>query len=364
MSNLIQLKVVGSGGQTVYLDNIYFWTDVTDTQAPTAFTAVKGAVKSDEVDFTLNATDNSGAVFFAITYGSTTVTTSAASGVDKTFAITGLSGSTDYTFSVIAKDRAGNAVSTPILISATTLTAMPAAPTPTYDALKVISIYSDTYTSVMKSSGWEDWYGNTFSTVSLNGNTTLKDIATCCFGASFTTTTIDVSSMNTLHVDIYPVTTTTMTLGFIVANTAVVAQKALTFTTGQWNSINIPFSVLKAASPTADFTQVKQMSMSPANGTFYLDNLLFYNDGTTSVANIETASIKCYPSQVSTNLNITADSEIAQIVIRNLVGQTVQTVTANSREKLLNLSTLAAGNYLVSVKLANGESSNQKIVKL
>ena len=364
MSNLIQLKVVGSGGKTVYLDNIYFWTDVTDTQVPTAFTAVKSTVKSDEVDFTLNATDNSGAVFFAITYGSTTVTTSAKSGVDKAFAIIGLSGSTDYTFSVVATDRAGNSVSTPITILATTLTAMPAAPTPTYDALKVISIFSDTYTNIMGSGGWENWYGNTFSTVLLNGNTTLKDIATCCFGVSFTTTTIDVTSMNNLHVDIYPVTATTMTLGFIVANTAVVAQKVLTLTTGQWNSVNIPFADLKAASPTADFTQVKQMSMSPASGTFYLDNLLFYNDGSNAVATVAASSIKCYPSQVVNTMNVSADSQISSVLIRNLLGQSVKMELVNSNLTAIDLSALTSGNYLLTVSLSNGETVNKKIVKL
>lgn len=365
MSNIIQLKVLGSGGKTIYLDNIYFWTDaVADTQAPTAFTAIKTTVKSDEIDFTLNATDNSGVVFFEITYGTTTVRTSSKSGVDKAFALTGLSGSTDYSFSVVAKDRTGNVVASgPIVITATTLTAMPAAPTPTIDALKVMSIYSDTYTSIMKSTGWEDWYGNTFSTILLGGNSTLKDIASCCFGVSFATTTIDVSSMTKLHVDIYPVTPTTMTFGFITATTT--PQKILTLVPGKWNAIDLSLADLKTEFPTADYTQVKQMSFSPAVGTFYLDNLYFYNDVNTGLFSVDASStVKFFPTQVSSNLNIAAETMINEVVIRNLIGQSVKAITLNNQNTTVDLSNFAAGNYFVTVKLENGQSLTQKIVKL
>ena len=368
MSNIFQVGTSGGGGsQTVYLDNIYFWTDAAaDTQAPTAFTAAAGTIASDAVTLLLNATDNSGVVFFDITYGKNTVTASGISGVQTSFIISGLNGSTAYNFSVVARDRTGNlAANNPIVVSATTLTPFPAAPVPTFTANKVISIYSDNYTSVMGPGSWEDWYGNTFSTVSLSGNTTLKDIATCCFGVSFSTPTIDVTSMNNLHVDIYPITATTMTLGFIVANTTVVAQKVLTLTTGQWNSINIPFSVLKASSPTADFTQVKQMSMSPATGTFYLDNLLFYNDGTNAIPTVISENgISCYPNPIEKNLTVSAKTEISQLTITNLLGQSVKTAIINGFEKTVDLSDVASGNYLLTLKLANGQSSTQKIVKL
>ena len=368
MSNVFQMGTSGgSGTQTVYLDNIYFWTDAAaDTQAPTAFTAAAGTIASDAVTLLLNATDDSGVVFFDITYGTTTVTASGISGAQTPFIISGLTGSTAYSFSIVARDRTGNlAANNPIVVTATTLSAYPAAPVPTYDASKVISVYSDNYTSVMGPNGWEDWYGNTFSTVSLGGNSTLKDIATCCFGVSFSTPTIDVSSMNYLHVDIYPLTATTMTFGFITANTTVVPQEVLTLTTGQWNSIDLSLSDLKATSPTADFTQVKQMSFSPANGTFYLDNLLFYNDGTTAISTvISENNITCYPNPITNKLTVSAKTEISQLIIRNLLGQSVKSVAVNSTEKTIDLSNVASGNYFLTVKLANGQLSTQKIVKM
>jgi len=368
LTNIYQFKVVGSGGKTVYLDNMYFYdpSATVDTQAPTAFTATKGTVASDAVELLLNATDDSGAVTYTISYGSgpTVLTVPGVSGVQKSYTVNGLSGTTDYSFSVVAKDATGNvAANSPIVVTATTLAEIPAATIPTYLANRVISIFSDTYTNVMKSTGWEDWYGNTFSTVLLGGNTTLKDIATCCLGASFATATIDVSSMNYLHVDIYPITATTMTLGFITATTT--PQKVLTLTTGQWNSINISLSELKTSFPTADLTQVKQMSISPVNGTFYLDNLLFYNDGTTAISNVISENgISCYPNPIINKITVSAKSEISQVSVRNLLGQSVKSVTVNGLTKTIDMSGIASGNYFITLKLANGQLSTQKIIKL
>lgn len=380
MNDVYQLKITGSsnisGGATknIYVDNIYFYDPTTtiDTQKPAAFTATKGAVASDAVELLLYATDDSGAVTYTITYGtgSTVVTTGGISGTQKSYTISGLSGSTDYSFSVVATDATGNvADNSPITVTATTLAPVPAAAVPSYDASKVISIYSDAYPSVMRADGWQDWSGNTFSTVSLGGNSTLKDIATCCFGTSFATATIDVSSMTHLHVDIYPVTPTTMNFGFFTAGAAAVVEKNLTLTTGQWNSINLALSDLKILYPTVDYTQVKQISFGggaiPTAGTFYLDNLLFYNDGTTAISTVISENgISCYPNPITNKVTVSAKTEINQVIVRNLLGQAVKTTTVNGFEKAIDLSDVAAGNYFITLKLANGQLATQKIVKL
>lgn len=361
LSDLFQIKVVGSGGKTVYLDNIYFYNEITDSQAPTDFTAIKGTVASDAVELLLNATDNSGAVFYEITFNSTTVIASGASGVQKSFFVSGLNGSTDYNFSVVAKDRTGNAVGAPIVVSATTLSAISAAPIPTIDASKVISIFGDTYTNV-PTGGWEDWYGNTFSTVTLNGNPTLKDVASCCFGTSITTP-IDITTMTKLHVDVYPLTSTTMQYGFVTvpANPA----QTLTLITGQWNSIDLNLADLKTLFPTADYTQVKQIGFWNTAGTFYVDNIYFYSDTATGLNTVENSnSISYYPNPVIDKLTISAKSKISQVTVRNLLGQSVKTAFVNSLNETIDLSDVAAGNYFITVKLASGTVSTYKTVKL
>ena len=106
---------------TAYGAEINFTT--LDTEAPTAFTATTGAVTFNSVELLLNATDNSGSISYTISYGSgpTVVNTIGTSGVQKSLIITGLSASTDYTFSVVAKDASNNAaVNNPISVTATT----------------------------------------------------------------------------------------------------------------------------------------------------------------------------------------------------------------------------------------------------
>lgn len=92
-----------------------------DSDGPTAFTATKGSVTSNSVELLLTATDNSGAIVYTTTYGETTLTADGTSGQQISYKITGLTGSTDYSFSVVAKDATGNAASNnPVIVNATT----------------------------------------------------------------------------------------------------------------------------------------------------------------------------------------------------------------------------------------------------
>jgi len=63
-------------------------------------------------------------------------------------------------------------------------------------------------------------------------------------------------------------------------------------------------------------------------------------------------------------LQIKSNSEIKTIEIRNLMGQLVKTSTLTSLEQVLEISNLPPANYLVVIKLANGQQSNHKVLKL
>ena len=92
-----------------------------DTQGPASFTATIGAITGSSVELLLNATDNSGTVVYNVAYGAKTSSTTSASGVQKSFLITALTPNTNYTFSVSARDLAGNVyINNPIVRNATT----------------------------------------------------------------------------------------------------------------------------------------------------------------------------------------------------------------------------------------------------
>jgi len=123
VADIFQFKFVGLGGNIVYLDNLYFYNSSSDvdTQVPTAFTATAGTSTSTSISLLLNATDNSNAVTYEISYGTNKVTTIGTSAVQKTYKLTGLTPATEYNFSIVAKDAAGNqATNSPIALTVST----------------------------------------------------------------------------------------------------------------------------------------------------------------------------------------------------------------------------------------------------
>jgi len=302
LTNIYQFKVVGSGGKTVYLDNMYFYdpsADV-DAQAPTAFTATKGIVASDAVELLLNATDNSGAISYTVSYGAgpTVLTTSGISGTQKSFTVSGLNGSTDYSFSVVAKDATGNvAANSPIVVLATTGAPIPASPTPTAAAAQVLSIYSNAYTATATSLQYVPWWSAGWSDITLADAGNAKKIVTTADGGTggIQFDNLNVSAMTYFHVDVYPTSTTSSIVKYLV-NPVGGGGAGWTFFTGltanQWNSVNVPVSALALPG-----TSVSQIGFGTFGGfgTFYVDNIYFYNDLGTGVNQVATNSVKCYP---------------------------------------------------------------------
>ncbi|HET9571106.1 MAG TPA: T9SS type A sorting domain-containing protein [Bacteroidales bacterium] len=363
VADLFQFKLVGSGAKTSYLDNVYFYnSDPTpDAEAPAAFTAVKGLVSSDAVELVLNATDNKGAINYEITYGTTTLKTTGITGVQKSFMVTSLAGSTDYSFSIVAKDPTGNvALNSPIVVTATTLAPLPGAPVPTFDAAKVISIFSDTYTSVAATANYNPGWGQSTveSSVLMSGNNAIK-LANLNYQGLDLNKTIDVSSMNKLHIDVYTSDETSLQITPISAGPKEKLVLLTPLNLNAWNSYDLPLSSFTGVDPLSVF----QFKLVGSGGkTIYYDNLYFYNDAT-GIANVVNNSVQCFPTIFDNVLNVVSESPISQIVVRNLIGQTLRTMTVNNREAKINLSDVSAGNYLVTVKLVSGQMKTQKVIK-
>ena len=99
-----------------------FQNTTPDTQAPTNFMAAVGAITNTSIELLLNANDNSGSVFYTISYGSQTINVANPSGVQKSVLVPNLTPNTSYTFSISATDSSGNAfVNNPIVLTASTI---------------------------------------------------------------------------------------------------------------------------------------------------------------------------------------------------------------------------------------------------
>lgn len=108
---------------TMEIDYVRVYQNTTvDTQSPTNFTASVGTVTSSSIELLLNGNDNSGSLIYGVNYGSNSTSIAGFSGVQKSLVISGLNPNTNYSFSVSARDSAGNnASNNSIILNATTL---------------------------------------------------------------------------------------------------------------------------------------------------------------------------------------------------------------------------------------------------
>ncbi|MDO9254062.1 MAG: T9SS type A sorting domain-containing protein [Bacteroidales bacterium] len=333
----------------IYIDNIYFWTDETPSIVLTPSSLNIAATASNTNTFDIATT-----LDWSLASDQTWLTASSASGTgNATITLTATANpsmavrtanvtvtGSDATVKTVVVTQAGAAVSD--------------APTPTVDALKVIAIFSDAYTPVV--SEFQNWYGTDMVEESsiTPANKVKKVSSICCFGyGAFTSN--DISSMTTLHVDIYPTTLASLNIG-IVSN---IDNKAFkTLTPNQWNSLDIPLSDY----PAANLTAVTQIGFWDLNGAFYMDNLYFYNtSGMVSLRdNKSSDKIKLYPNPVKSNLFVDGLPQNATVKIYDMKGKLV--VNKQNGENQIDVNNLSKGIYSIQISGKNGITT-KKFVK-
>jgi len=320
-------------------------------------------------------------IVYTVSYGSepTIVTQNGTSGTQKSFVITGLIPETTYTFSIEAKDQFNNEASnSPIELEVTTTNGIPSTaltPAHIWPGGKVISIYSDVYTSVTGLNLNPDWGQSTSqSEIQVNGNNILKYENLDYQGIEFDHIHPISSKMNHLHIDIWTENETFLQLYPICWDAEESANEPEKYITlfplniGEWNSFDIPLTDFTSQGLTMeDVYQIKIVGSGNTPGetkkTVYIDNLYFYNDLSNSFSNLSVDEVICYPNPVKDLFVVKAKSEIGQIIIRNMKGQSIKNISVNGLEKKVDVTNLPAGDYTFTVKLLNGHVFNGKLVK-
>jgi len=345
----------------------------TDTEIPTAFTATKGAVTGNSVELLLNATDNSGAVIYAITYGTTTLTTSGTSAVQTSYIVTGLAPTTAYSFSVVAKDASGNlAANSPIVVTATTGTFTPELATIDYETV------GQNWTWTVFGNGT-----NSLNTHSITANPNSSGINTSATCAKYIVNSdgapwagveskhgTDLGSFtfnaNNSFIKIMVYKAVISPVGIKFADPSGWAQPEIKVSNtkiNEWEELTFNFSS-RIGDRSCDQIIIfpDYPSARTAGSTNYWDNISF--SGTTGVKDNKMAeNITMYPNPVQDKLVIKSEQEINQVIISNLLGQNIKTVVVNNREAEIDLSQVSSGNYFISFKLADGQLATQKLIK-
>lgn len=147
-----------------------------------------------------------------------------------------------------------------------------AAPTPTFNAANVISVFSNAYTNVAGTDLNPNWGQATqTSQVSVAGNNTLLYAGLNYQGIQLGSNQ-NVSGMTHLHLDFWTANSTELRV-FLISPGPAEKAFSLTVPTSGWTSIDIP---LTAFTPTVDLANVFQFKFE-GNGDIYINNILFHN---------------------------------------------------------------------------------------
>ncbi|MFK7905390.1 MAG: T9SS type A sorting domain-containing protein, partial [Chitinophagales bacterium] len=362
LTKAIQFKFDGGNGSStaIYVDNLYFWK----TAATTGTDATLSALEVDGVAIA-GFTPNSESYLVELPGGTTVVpqitlatTTDAAASATITQA-TSIPG--DATVAVTSQDGSNTKTYTvSYYIGAPHVDA----PTPpARNAVDVISIFSDAYNNITGANYNPDWQQSGFiSATSFEptgaGNAVLAYPNFSYQGIEFNNT-LDITSMDFLHVDIWTVDGVAPNITVISSGTEI--PHAIPNRDGAWQSVDIPVSGI-----TGDLTNAIQFKFDGGNGSstaIYVDNLYFYKGEPVGIDGWDRTELNVYPNPSNDVWNVKSKQNITSIQVLDIQGKEVITLTPNSKTASINASELANGIYFVRLSSVAGMKSVKLIKK-
>ncbi|UFH35318.1 hypothetical protein [Flavobacterium acetivorans] len=156
------------------------------------------------------------------------------------------------------------------------------APTPpNRQASDVISIYGSKYTNVVGTNYFPDWgqagQGSSWTEFDLNGDKMLNYIKLSYQGIALADgTTIDVSGMEFIHMDVWTSDLQKIETS-LISKTNGEKPVVKDLVANEWTSIDIPISAFTSQGLTvADIFQLKFVGTPWATGSVFIDNIYFY----------------------------------------------------------------------------------------
>lgn len=350
----VQVRSLCSGGASSSFTGSSNFTTIsaTDTIAPTVPTnLVSTGTTSSSTNLSWTAsTDNVGVTGYDIYQGSLLKGSSTAT----TFAVTGLTPSTTYTFTVRAKDAAGNVSASSNAVSiTTTATSLNYCASkgndPTYEWIDYVALNGMT-NATAANGGY--------------GNFTTTKIAPLPYGANTITFSAGfASSAYTQYWSIW--------IDYNKNGTFETTEKVASGSSSSAGNLTSTFTVptTALAGQTRMRVQMKYGATSTACETFTYGEVEDYtvNIGASGVASMTSGQeianesnvfdLVMYPNPVETTLNISMlDNRNVSYKIFNLMGQSLKMGQLNQKE--INVSDLASGMYILEVN--DGQKSITK----
>ncbi len=281
-SNITQMKLDHlTKNVDIWVANAYFYREAAyvDNEAPTNASASKVAEGFYSVQISAQAEDNSGAVTFAVKNGDVEVATGvAASGATTIITINNLTPGTNYNFSVVASDEAGNEVA-PVPVAAQTKALPASAPAPDFRAKQIVPVFTDATTCVVTgihSGGWGETTTAQWLDIAANDKVFYVQNFNFAGWHSWGGGNINATGMQYLHVDVYSIGATNVNVTPISPGHE--GSATITLTPNAWTSYDVPLSAYDANN--IDWTNIFQFKfMGPVDGNeLMIDNVYFWKE--------------------------------------------------------------------------------------
>jgi hypothetical protein len=358
-----QMKFAEGIGNNIYLDNIYFWKEPIATGADASLSDL--AIEGETVTgFGANTNYK-----VALTEGTTTVPQITSATTTDTNATSVITQATAIPGDATVVVTAANGTTTETYTVSFFIGKPAGAPaTPTQDAADVISVYSDAYTDIATNynPGWGQ-SGSVTTDYDAGDNNNILLYSNFNYQGTDLPPT-DMTSMNFLHIDIWVAENETR----VVKASPIGGGETLvviTTTPGSWNSVDIPLSSFTSVNFSAvggmkfdgQFASDGAQADIAIRSDIYLDNIYFYNDGSTDTGGGGDTTTYCETEVTHFNIDNHAGSII--LTIENSGDDSI-TVTATSKDDvidLLEISGIQGGGTTTGATIANGVATAEII---
>jgi hypothetical protein len=247
-----------------------------------------------------------------------------------------------------------------------------AAPAPSHDADKVISIFSDAYTDVEGTNFNPGWGQSTQAQIiDIEENATLR-YANFSFQGTELAPAIDASSMTHIHLAMW--TADAETVNFTVISPGPEEKLyGLDVTHGEWVSYTIPLDHFD----NVDLSNIFQLKFDGGNGsqTLYLDNIYFFDETPTSITEMDDRPTaftlsQNYPNPFNPTTQIAfavPETGHVRLEVFDMIGQRVATivnenVTAGAHTVTFDASALSSGIYLYRLQAGTFSQVNKMML--
>ena len=243
-----------------------------------------------------------------------------------------------------------------------------AAPTPTRDAAKVISMFSDAYTNQTVDTWRTDWSSGVLTDINIQGNATKKYTLLDFVGIETVSKPLDVTGMTHLHLDVWSANFTKFSIKLVsFGNDGVFGggddvEHQVNIDTPQkeqWVALDLPLSDFTGLTNKKNIAQYILVAQPTGMATVFADNMYFYDSKPNSVKSVTANNeITLYPNPVKAGENVFMDETVNNFVLTDLTGK----VISQGNQNVLNTTGLKNGVYLVQTTNKQGSLQTAKLL--